>query len=400
MEAFGHRRISLVMRILFASTSAAGHFSPLVPFAHACQRAGHDVLVVGQAGAAPLAQRARLRFRAVAEPSHEDVLRFRSGQDGLPPMQAMARAFTGLYVDLYAGAALPGMLAAMQEWRPHVVVRESAEFASTVAAERFGVPHAEIGIGLSVQADKLLPLAAPGVDKLRARVGLAPDPDALSVLCLRLTMAPHSLEDPSYAEPSDRVRRFRAPAAGSAEPALDRFGDPGAPLVYLSFGTEVPSRTRDYFPGLYRDAVAALAGMGLRVLVTTGSDRDPAEVGPVPASVRIERWVPQASVMREASLMVGHGGAGSVLFALAAGVPMVLVPMFADQPFNARRVADLGAGLVVEDVLTQLQPAVRAVLDDPRYRDRSGRIADEIAALPPIDAAVDALTALAAVAPI
>jgi UDP:flavonoid glycosyltransferase YjiC (YdhE family) len=315
-------------------------------------------------------------------------------------MQAMARAFTGLYVDLYAGAALPGMLAAIEEWRPHVVVRESAELASAVAAERLGVPHAEIGIGLSVQADKLLALAAPGVDKLRARVGLAPDPGARSVRSLRLTMAPHSLEDPSYAEPSDRVRRFRAPAAGSSEPALDPFGDPGAPLVYLSFGTEVPSRTREYFPGLYRDAVDALAGMGLRVLVTIGSGRDPAEVGPVPASVRIERWVPQASVMREATMMVGHGGAGSVLLALAAGVPMVLVPMFADQPFNARRVADLGAGLVVEDVLTQLQPAVRAVLDDPSYRDRSGRIADEIAALPPIDNAVDALTALATVAPI
>jgi UDP:flavonoid glycosyltransferase YjiC (YdhE family) len=387
------------MRILFASTSAAGHFRPLVPFAHACQRAGHDVLVVGQSGAGPLAQRARLRFRAVAEPSQEDVLRFRSGQDGLAPMQAMARAFTGLYVDLYAGAALPGMLAAIEDWRPHVVVRESAEFASAVAAERLGVPHAEIGIGLSIQADKLLALAAPGLDKLRARVGLAPDPEARSVRSLRLTMAPHSLEDPSHAEPSDRVRRFRAPAAGSAEPALDPFGDPGAPLVYLSFGTEVPSRTRDYFPGLYRDAVDALAGMGLRVLVTIGSDRDPAEVGPVPASVRVQRWVPQASVMREATMMVGHGGAGSVLLALAAGVPMVLVPMFADQPFNARRVADLGAGLVVEDVLTQLQPAVRAVLDDPRYRDRSGRIADEIGALPPIDAAVDALTALATVAP-
>ena len=99
--------------------------------------------------------------------------------------------------------------------------------------------------------------------------------------------------------------------------------------------------------------------------------------------------------MREATLMVGHGGAGSVLLALAAGVPMVLAPMFADQSFNARRVADLGAGLAVEDVVTDLERAVRAVLDDPRFRDRSGRIADEIRGLPPIDHAVDALTALA-----
>jgi UDP:flavonoid glycosyltransferase YjiC (YdhE family) len=385
------------MRILFASTSGGGHFSPLVPFAHACQRAGHDVLVAGPAGAAPLAQRACLAFRPVAEPSHEDVLRFRSGQAGLGPMQAMARALTGLYVDLYGGAALPGMLAAIEEWRPDVVVRESAEFASTVAAECLGVPQAQVAIGLSMQADKLLPLAAPSLDKLRARVGLPADPDGQSLRSLQLTMAPRSLEDPSHAASSGLVRRFRVPTGDSAESVLDGFGDPDAPLVYLSFGTEVPSRTRDYFPGVYRDALDALAGMGLRILVTVGDQRDPAELGPLPSSVRVERWVPQAAVMREAAAMVGHGGAGSVLLALAAGVPMVLVPMFADQPVNARRVAEVGAGVALADGPTSmpgLQPAVHAVLNDPRYRDRARRIAHEIQALPPIDHAARALTAL------
>ena len=386
------------MRILFASTSGGGHFSPLVPFAHACRRAGHDVLVAGQAGAAPLARRAGLAFRAVAEPSHEDVLEFRSGQEGLGPMQAMARALTGLYVDLYAGAALPGMLAAIEEWGPDVVVRESAEFASAVAAERLGVPQAQVGIGLSMQADKLLPLAAPGLDKLRARVGLRADPDARSLRSLLLTMAPQSLEDPSHAASSGSVRRFRAPTGDAAESVIDTFGDPDAPLVYLSFGTEVPSRTRDYFPGVYRDALDALAGMGLRILVTIGDQRDPAELGPLPSSVRVERWVPQAAVMREAAAMVGHGGAGSVLLALAAGVPMVLVPMFADQPVNARRVAEVGAGLALENgptSIADLRPAVDAVLNDPRYRDRARRIAHEIQALALVDDAAPALAALA-----
>jgi UDP:flavonoid glycosyltransferase YjiC (YdhE family) len=73
---------------------------------------------------------------------------------------------------------------------------------------------------------------------------------------------------------------------------------------------------------------------------------------------------------------------------------MALVPMFADQPFNARLIADLGAGLVLEDA-SALEPAVRTLLDDSRFRDRARRIADEIAALPPVDAAADALAALA-----
>ena len=59
------------MRFLFATTRGAGHFGPLIPFAHACRRAGHQVLVAGHDGAAPLAADAGLRFWPVAEPSAE-----------------------------------------------------------------------------------------------------------------------------------------------------------------------------------------------------------------------------------------------------------------------------------------------------------------------------------------
>lgn len=127
------------MRVLFATANAAGHFRPLLPLAQACLRAGHEVLVAGAAGAAPLAERAGLRFRPVAEPSAAEIGRFRAGQDGLDPRQAAARAFTNLYIGLYGGAALPGMVGAIEDWRPDVVVREIAEASSLVAADRLGV---------------------------------------------------------------------------------------------------------------------------------------------------------------------------------------------------------------------------------------------------------------------
>ena len=79
----------------------------------------------------------------------------------------------------------------------------------------------------------------------------------------------------------------------------------------------------------------------MRVLLTTGDRCDPAELGPLPRAVRVERWVPQASVMAHAAT-VGHGGSGSMLTTLAAGVPMALIPFFADQPSNARRVSEIG----------------------------------------------------------
>jgi UDP:flavonoid glycosyltransferase YjiC (YdhE family) len=94
--------------------------------------------------------------------------------------------------------------------------------------------------------------------------------------------------------------------------------------------------------------------------------------------------------MPRAAAVVGHGGSGSTLTALAAGVPLALVPLFVDGPENARRVAQAGAAIVVEDA-TQLAHAVRELLDDSRYVDAARRIADEIRALPPVDAAVDVL---------
>jgi UDP:flavonoid glycosyltransferase YjiC (YdhE family) len=126
------------------------------------------------------------------------------------------------------------------------------------------------------------------------------------------------------------------------------------------------------------------------VLVTIGNDHDPAELGALPANAHAERWVPQSLVMPHAAAMVGHGGSGSTLAALAAGVPLALVPLFADQPYNAARVMELGAGLVLEQDLGGLANAVYALLADPRA---ARAIAAEVAALPLVDRAVGVLAA-------
>jgi MGT family glycosyltransferase len=163
------------------------------------------------------------------------------------------------------------------------------------------------------------------------------------------------------------------------------------PLVYLSFGTVLP---KDGYPDMYRAAIDALAGLPIRLLVTIGRDADPAELGGLPPWVHVERWVPQAAVMPHAKAMVGHGGAGTTLAALAGGVPQVLLPVFADQPINAARVAEFGAGLALEmtpDGLGRLRAAVSEALEDPRYRSAARRVADEIALLPPVDEAVGLL---------
>ena len=100
--------------------------------------------------------------------------------------------------------------------------------------------------------------------------------------------------------------------------------------------------------------------------------------------------MPQRRVMPHASAMVCHGGFGTVRMALASGVPMVVLPLFADQPHNARRIAELGAGIALErgpGGIDELAGAVEVLLDDSSYRTAAARIASEVRALPPVDAA-------------
>jgi UDP:flavonoid glycosyltransferase YjiC (YdhE family) len=359
------------MRVLFASTRGAGHLSPLMPLARACVRAGHEVLVA----CPPSAPRNGLPWRAVAEPTPDEL----AAVWNPTAAQGAAHVIQNVFVGTYARTALPDMLESVAEWRPDVVVRETMEFSSALAAERLGVPQVRFGIHLASQTDSddgfLAGLAAEALDELRPEAGLASDPNAEAIRKSPLfTLAPRS-----FADRADGVRRFRDTAAPEPLP-LD------GPLVYVSFGSETPSS--DLYPGLYRTAIDALAELPVRVLVTTG--RDPAELGPVPPWVRVERWVPQAAVMPHAVAMVGHAGSGSTLMALAAGVPQVLVPLFVDGPSNARRVAELGAGIVLDDAVA-VGAAVRELLEMPRYTWAAGLLAAEIRALPPIDDAVTEL---------
>ena len=91
--------------------------------------------------------------------------------------------------------------------------------------------------------------------------------------------------------------------------------------------------------------------------------------------------------MPHTAAMVGHGGSGGTLQALAAGVPVAFLPLFVDGPANAARVAELGAGIMASHATQVLE-----LLDEPAYRAAAERVADEIRALPPIEHAVDVLS--------
>src|SRR5262249_41215577 len=118
-----------------------------------------------------------------------------------------------------------------------------------------------------------------------------------------------------------------------------------------------------------------------------------------PQHVHVERFVPQAAVLPHVQLVLSHGGSGTVLATLAHGLPMVLIPMGADQPWNGDRCAALGLGRVLDPVAAtpaDIRASAGDVLDDPSYRNAARRLAHAMQELPDPEAAVLALERLAA----
>jgi MGT family glycosyltransferase len=167
---------------------------------------------------------------------------------------------------------------------------------------------------------------------------------------------------------------------------------PVRPTVLVTMGT-VFHRT----PGLHEAVLAALRDEPVNLLIALGFDQDPARLGPLPLHVRVQPALPQVTLLPRCSVLVCHGGFNSVKEALAQGVPMVILPIAGDQPYCARRCEALGVARFVGPVDRQpevIRAAVRAVLDDPGYRDRARLMRDDIHALPPVASAVEALERL------
>ncbi len=130
------------------------------------------------------------------------------------------------------------------------------------------------------------------------------------------------------------------------------------------------------------------------MLVTVGRGVDPASLGPRPARVRVEEFVPQDTVLPSADLVVSHGGSGSLLAALAHGLPSVLLPLGADQPHNAERASELGLARVLTAATVTpeaIRVAVTAALDDHAAADRARAVAEEIGARPDVEQALQHL---------
>jgi UDP:flavonoid glycosyltransferase YjiC (YdhE family) len=382
------------MRVLISTRPGAGHFGPLIPFAHALLRNNDEVVVTAPAQAAPMIAAAGLDHHPIPDPPAEQREPIFARAKTLEPDEANALVASDLFVRIDTRAGYPHMRAAIERLQPDVMLYDISDFAAGLAAEATGLPAVSVSITQGVHMQRHTRPIAEALDEVRSEIGLDPDPQLERLAATpSFSLIPKALEDPGSAG-VDRILRFRVEEP-APRPLPDWWANDEWPLVYLTFGTVVP--TIGFYPSLYRAAIDALAVLPVRLLVTVGRECDPAELGPVAPNVHVARWIPQADVLPHAAAVISHGGSGTVTGSLAAGVPAVVVPFIADQYDNGRRVTELGAGVMIEaEDIARLPDAVRALLADRTYREAAGRVAAEMAALPTVDTATAILRAMAA----
>jgi UDP:flavonoid glycosyltransferase YjiC (YdhE family) len=383
------------VRILVATTAGAGHFGPMIPVARACVAVGHDVLVASPASFASAVAAAGFEHAPFDDVPAEVMGAVFAGLAEVSREEANAIVLGEVFGRLDAQAALPGLSATVGSWRPDVIMRDPCEFASWAVAERSGIAQAEVAIGVTAFAELMRPLLEAPLNELREIAGLGPD---LGLRRLRtvpsLSTVPRGFDGSVDSE--DTTFRFRDPANRASEARLPGvWGAADDPLVYVSFGSVAGHQER--FASLYPAVRDVLANLPYRVLLTTGRGVDPTDIGPWPANIRAEQWWPQAEVMPLASALIGHGGFGTTMIGLAAGVPQVVTPLFsADQFLNARRIAETGVGRSVNGGLANIPDALGHVLTERSYRGAAQRIADEIQQLPDVAEAAAFLQRIAA----
>ena len=335
------------VRILFTFVGGAGHFVPLVPIARAAVAAGHAVAFTCGGGMVPIVEREGLTAfatdpLAVVEPPERRPL---MPVDREHEQRVLRRTF-GEELKRERAA---GIADRCREWRPDLLVCDDADFGCGVAAERLGLPFARVLFG------------APGFM-----------PPELEMGGLRLSPFPESFR------PGD-IPRFRAHDAARST----------GRGIYFTLGTIFNRECGD----LFTRVLEGLSPLGVEVVVSVGRNLDPAELAPQPPNVRVERHVDQAEVLPRCGAVVSHGGSGSVLAALAHGLPSVLLPIGADQPENADRCAELGVARVLDAVRATPADVRAAILALDGCRAPAARIQAEIARLPEPGRAVEVLEA-------
>lgn len=394
------------------------HFFPLVGIASALRRRGHEVAFYSGSEARAVIEDEGFELHPFERLDEARIRHLMFGRNAYASWKQPFRA-RKLLRDWLLGTVpdqVADLTAILEERRPDVLVTETSMWGpmlvlretksipvavfSTVAACLLPGPGAPpFGLGLPrprTTATRLSCSAAnaamralsrsmrEAANETRREFGLPP---------LATSVTEHSGTMDLYLVPStaafdyDRTDlpdtvRYVGPCVwnkGRAEAKAPWLDELPRPIVHVTEGTMHVEK-----PVLLQAAARGLGGLPMSVVMTTGGHRraEELELGPLAANVRVEPWVPHADLLPRTDALVTTGGAGTVMTALAAGVPMVVVPTEWDKPENAQRVVEAGAGIRLAPwrlTPMRLRRGVQTILENGRFREAARRASADFA---------------------
>jgi UDP:flavonoid glycosyltransferase YjiC (YdhE family) len=374
------------MRVLCVTQPGDGHLNPLLPVARALGGAGHEVRF---ATSGPyVADVQRRGFDAVAiGPDFRWDAALETWPEGANNMGAASGAFWAAMVERDVTPSFTAdLMSLIATDEPDLLLAEYATVATmTTVKELTRLPLVMTAWATEPGSVGFLPDGYwELIDRFRSRHALAPLSGSLPVEHW-ITFTPPAWGR-TQAEPESSTLRARLPSlrTGTWSPPAG-----SAPFVYGTLGTVYNTRRR---LATFIDAIGLGGWSGL---VTVGANMNPDDFAAAP-SMSIERFVPQADVLDHADVMLCHGGLGSVLGAIEAATPMVIVPLGADQLVNAEIAQQLGIATVIDPAAAgpeELREAISSVLDSASHRSACAALRDEAMSMTVIDDIVDSLVA-------
>ena len=390
--------------LVFFNLPASGHVNPTLPLVAELSRRGTKVLYYTGDRFQDQVERQGAEFRSYGRHLTYDHSRLPSNY--LRVAGVLARAAEDL---------MPFSIAELRRERPVVVISDAMCPWGRLAARATGIPGVSSLSALPIdpsllrehttpaQFARAASAGAPGYLRFRRaarrlRRTYHVEVGGLFDLFLfrdRLTIVYTSRSFLPDAERFDESVRFVGPLVRDTEdpdPALMRSLD-DTPLVYVSMGTVAAPSVR-----FLRACIEAFADRDEILLLSVGLNVDPASLGPLPGNCIVRRTVPQLAVLRRAALFITHGGMNSVSEGLALGVPLLLYPQSPEQQIIAARVAELGAGRMIEARDAKpagIRAAADAVISGP-YRETARSVGRDLRSAGGAPAAADAIEELIA----
>ncbi len=382
------------MRIAFGTNPAYGHVLPLLPLALAARDAGHEIAVIGGASIGPVLAAHGIRHIEAGPADLPTVFAEIAAGDLAGPRLSI-RVWSEGFAEVVARPLAHALLDLASGWRPDLVVHEDSEQGTWIGAERLGIPH--IALQATAWRGPMRRMSAEPAARIRAELGLPAQPalDSWNRYGF-LTTRPPALRDPADPMPDGTLELRPVAMDDDGSTAAPWLGRPpaGDRRIAVTLGTVAPERRVP----LITTVLDALGPLEAEIVVALGPGLDPNRFLPRPDHVRLVSFVPMSRLLPSSDLVVCHAGSGTVLAALAAGRPMVLLPMAADQPANAAACAAAGAAVVLEPDRWApgiIRSTVEAALVDPELARAAAAVRAEIEAMPEPAALLPALERLA-----